>query len=335
MDDLARVWLAAQVSSRIRSSEFLPKYSISPDFAWCVDQLVGLLPEAAGKLRTALQTGGWPDRNSQSHHVQWGSQSFWADALVRRARALFDGNAPPRLVDLRTMQKAPCAGEWITARPGFSTVVFSNSEWKSLLGMRLGFEGRSELGTCAGCGSTPLGPLTDHAISCHPCGLYHRHNLVRDTVAEMCREAGWHTQLEVGLPVPPDPGKEALRPADILITNYGAKPVALDVGVSYPLRPSAPSSIRSTAGESAVRHETSKREKNLDACNKVQWLYKPLCFEAGGGWGPAAQAFLKRVAKITAIRQGRDALTVFNEIAARVSLALAKGVAGMLVKAMA
>ena len=50
------------------------------------------------------------------------------------------------------------------------------------------------------------------------------------------------------------------------------------------------------------------------------------------GWGPTAQAFLKRLSKVTANRDGRDALTVFNDIAARISLTLAKGMGAMLVK---
>ena len=174
----------------------------------------------------------------------------------------------------------------------------------------------------------------DHALACTAAGIYRRHNKVRDTIASLCREAGWQAQLEVAIPPGSTrPGEPDLRPADVFLPLMGPRPVALDIGVSHALRPSAPSALRDNTGESADRHEASKRQKIGHICSQIKWTYKPLCFETLGAWGPTATRFIKQIVWTTALRDGRLPGEHFSRVANIISGCLAKGSAEMLVRA--
>ena len=181
---------------------------------------------------------------------------------------------------------------------------------------------------CAACGQEAA-TSGDHALACASSGLYRRHNLVRDHVAVLCRLAGWHSQLEVGLP--PEAGSNS-RPADVFLSNVGVKPVALDIGVSPPLRPSAPGLLRDVVGESADRQELSKLRSMGSVCSSFGWVHKPICFETTGAWGPGAGAFLRKLARTVATRGVYDSLAAWSLVLATIQLALAKGCAEMLLR---
>ena len=154
---------------------------------------------------------------------------------------------------------------------------------------------------------------------------------MRDCLATLCREAGWATQLEVALPQEAE-GANGLRPADIFLPTRGAKPLAIDVGVSHPLRPSAPVCVREQAMESAIRHEERKLKSMLTPCRKFGWLYKPACFEATGGWGPGASAIVRSITHAMSLRDGVEGLELHQCVVARVSSHLMKGVAEMFIR---
>ena len=293
-----------------------------------------MAPNTMAPLAEGLRLS-WPNPDSQSFQQKWTSQAYWKDAFTEVRTRQFDETAPARLVNLRTAQSGPKAGEWLLARPGLQpNVRFSNNEWQALLAFRTGASSNSPK-ACGGCGQQGHVHLPDHVASCHPCGLYYRHNTVRDLIANQCRESGWHTQVEVALPA--DPSSAAteatqLRPADIFLSNKGVHPVALDVGISHALRPSAPPAIKALAGESAVVHEDAKYKKYAAPCKSFGWIYRPLCFEATGAWGPSAFAFVRHMSKVQENKGGDVPVEVFNRLERQISTALAKGLAGMLVK---
>ena len=125
-------------------------------------------------------------------------------------------------------------------------VVFSRQEWQALLCFRLGIN-ISPADRCAQC-AEQMPSNGDHALACAGCGFYHRHNRIRDFLAEECRDAGWEVEIEVPIPLPnnppdppnplnPPPPSERPRPVDVFIPNRGApKPVAVDITVSHALR---------------------------------------------------------------------------------------------------
>lgn len=134
--------------------------------------------------------------------------------------------------------------------------------------------------------------------------------------------------MEVALPVVPP--AEAIRPADILLPTKGAHPLAIDVGVSHPLRASAPRLVRSVAGESAARHEDDKRSAVAAKCKEYGWRFQPVCFESTGAWGPGASYFLRHTAGAIITRSGDSAQEVFAKVGGEMALTLIKGCAEML-----
>lgn len=323
-------WKAAQVSSWVACAPFVHQFAGVPaGVVQAVRELAVEAPSLGGPLQVCVLSKGWPLPADQGFCAQWGHQFAWADLLHRKAVEQFETDAPPRLVDLRVAQTAPHSSDWLQVSP--DDVIeepLSNAEWQALLRFRVGapISGKR---VCAAC-AQPMTCDGDHALSCAAGGFYRRHNKVRDLFASLCREAGWHTQVEVSLPSEGVPS--ALRPADILLPSVGQCPVALDIGVSHPLRPSAGLPVRSVLGESAERHERDKARQMEAECRRYSWVYRPICFETTGAWGPGAVVQVRRIVKALASREGSMPLDVMHSVGHRVSRAVAKGCAEMLVR---
>ena len=322
-------WRCAQASSWIAfGASARPQYPVPPAVLSLLKELAVQVPSLGFPLVTCCGPGTWPDPGGPSYIAAWGDQSAWTSSLIQSSISAFNSNAPSRLRDLRVAQSAPHAGDWLTAPPFFlPTAVFSNTEWRAVLRFRAGIPVTSSP-LCAACGQA-ASPSGDHFLSCPACGMWRRHNYIRDLVAALCRQAGWSTQLEVALPAEAGP---SARPADVFIPNMGVRPVALDVGVTHPLRASAPHCVRANLGESGARQEDSKANLMQATCDRFGWHFRPLCFETTGAWGPGATAFLKKVAKTISLREGSAPIDIWFSVVARVQLALAKGCAEMLSK---
>ena len=322
-------WKCAQVSSWIAfGASARPQCPMPPAVLSLIKELAVEVPSLGFPLVSCCGPGQWPDPGGPSFVSAWGNQSAWTACLIQASVSAFNSNAPSRLRDLRVAQSAPHAGDWLSAPPfSLPSAVFSNSEWRAVLRFRAGIPVSSSP-LCSACGQA-ASQFGDHFLSCPACGMWRRHNYIRDLVAALCRQAGWSTQLEVALPVEAGP---SARPADVFIPNMGVRPVALDVGVTHPLRASAPLCVRSTLGESGSRQEESKSALMQATCDRFGWHFRPLCFETTGAWGPGATAFLKKVAKTIALREGSAPMESWFNIVARVQLALAKGCAEMLSK---
>ncbi|GJY79821.1 reverse transcriptase domain-containing protein [Tanacetum coccineum] len=75
----------------------------------------------------------------------------------------------------------------------------------------------------------------DHAVSCAGIiGIKHRHNIVRDTLVDICYCSGISAGKEVDIGL--DGGRDKpLRPADMLLYSYGGLDVCVDLTGSSPL----------------------------------------------------------------------------------------------------
>ena len=95
----------------------------------------------------------------------------------------FDRDASDRLERLRNLNCGSNGSAWVTNLPlefdGCTT--FTADEWQVLARFRLGLP-FSDIAECGGCGARQ-DPFGDHALSCQSCGMYARHNLLRDTLA--------------------------------------------------------------------------------------------------------------------------------------------------------
>ena len=131
---------------------------------------------------------------------------------------------------------------------------------------------------CGGCGAR-LDLFGDHTVSCASCGLYARHNRLRDAFAVELRLAGVPVRTEVQLP-----GSQS-RPADIFIADpESAVPTAVDVSVVHPLQLSA-FSAEDAPGTFAASRELATRTSSAAECAAAGWNFVPICAETTGAWG--------------------------------------------------
>ena len=72
---------------------------------------------------------------------------------------------------------------------------------------------------CPSCSTQLLDPLGHHALTCKYNGdVVSRHNQLRNTFFESCRQAGVGGQMEVGSGLGHDEWRT--RPADVLVPNW-------------------------------------------------------------------------------------------------------------------
>ena len=181
-------------------------------------------------------------------------------------------------------------------------------------------------GCCGGCNKR-LDPYGDHALSCASCGLYARHNRLRDALGAECAAAGWAVILEAPLP------GALQRPADILVSvPEDAAPLAVDVSVVHPLHLSSPSA-EDTPGLFADKREQAKLSVGAAACKTAGWKLTPVCVETTGTWGPSAQRFVRGLVRRQSMKAGTEVADTARAIWGRLSASTAKGIAVMLVRA--
>ena len=179
---------------------------------------------------------------------------------------------------------------------------------------------------CGGCAS-PLDPFGDHALACAACGMYARHNRLRDALAEEFRSAGQSVQLEVQLP------GGSPRPADLLLLQPDEPtPAAVDVSVVHPLHLSSPSA-EDTPGSFAAAREVDKQSSSAADCSRVGWRFSPVCAETTGAWGPGAQRCVRGLVKRRSMRTGEPVAESALIVWRRLASAVAKGSALMLLRA--
>ena len=217
-------------------------------------------------------------------------------------------------------------------RPGLGGAAdFAAEEWQALLRFRVGSP-ISPATTCAGC-QTPMDSSGDHAVCCSATGLYKRHNRVRYCLLSLGREAGWNPEVEVSLPAP-DPGGGIIRPrpADVLFRTAESRPLAVDVTVVHPLRPSKNIAVEDNL-TAAADAESAKKVAQAARCLQAGWGFSPFAMESTGGFGPKATSLFKRICRSLSMRTGDPIADVMSRSAALLSLALAKGRAEMLCRA--
>ena len=298
-----------------------PTVSIPEGFQTAVQNLAGCSPALGRPLLAALQSSGVMGLRNHQLRARWADQSAWSEEIFRHRAVAFDASADQRLQGLRSAQESAGAGLWLTATPGLST--FAASEWQLLLRFRVGSLCYAQGAICAGC-RKPMDAAGDHALSCPSNGTYRRHNHLRDRLFGLGQLAGWAPELEQAIPGSRD------RPADLLFRAAGPRPLATDVTVSHPLRPSASTAVREGRSSAAAEAERAKVVQSKGACRAAGWDFSPFGVDATGGLGPAARLLCRRLAKALAMRSGADTASLSENVGTQISLALAKGRGQML-----
>ena len=131
---------------------------------------------------------------------------------------------------------------------------------------------------CSLCPDSILDPLGHYATTCKRGGdVVHRHNLLRDVLADSCRLAHLSVKVEVGKIMTTQD-----RHADVLVHNWSqGKPAAFDFSVTSPLN-------SLNLSEVGVSSEIRKQNSNDGKCGDLGWVCIPLVVEMYGGWGQEA-----------------------------------------------
>ena len=257
----------------------------------------------------------------------WIDQKTWTRLVDEAAAVAFDTNASVRMTRLRKLQSGAHTGAWLTNLPSEKegVVPFTSFEFQALLRYRCSIP-FTPRGRCGGC-STPLDSFGDHALSCASCGLYSRHNRLRDALAEEFIAAGLAIRVEAQLP------GDSSRPADILVlSSSDIIPMAVDVSVVHPLHLSS-ASAEDTPGAAAAARELGKLATSAQACKDEGWSFSPACAETTGAWGPSGQRCVRGLIRKLSMKNGEPLADTAAAVWRRLATSVAKGTSQMLLRA--
>ncbi|GKA40679.1 hypothetical protein Tco_0733272 [Tanacetum coccineum] len=121
----------------------------------------------------------------------------------------------------------------------------------------------------------------DHVVSCAGIiGIKHRHNVVRDTLVDICYRSGISAGKEVDIRL--DGGRDKpLRPADMLLYSWDVGlDVCVDLTGSSPLTQTG--MVDFVPGRAVIDAAQRKRGKYMDRCGYWIWV-SPIFFLFLGG----------------------------------------------------
>ncbi|GJW24930.1 putative reverse transcriptase domain-containing protein [Tanacetum coccineum] len=168
----------------------------------------------------------------------------------------------------------------------------------------------------------------DHAVSCAGIvGIKHRHNLVRDTLVDICYRSGISSgkEVDIGLGGERD---NSLRPADVLLYSWDVgRDVCVDLTGSSPLTHT--NMVDFVPGRAVTEAAQRKRVKYEAKCTDIGYGFLPFSFSSFGELEKDAVTLLKRIRKFSMAQDigARAAIHIFN----RISFAIAKGVGAQIV----
>ena len=180
---------------------------------------------------------------------------------------------------------------------------------------------------CPVCSQKALDPLGHHATTCtHGGDVVTRHNLLRDVVANLFRQAHMGVTVEAGYGLTHDNSRS--RPADVLVTRWEkGLPAALDITVTSPLTPAILDESCSTAEVAAVAAESRKHVAKDSKCFEPGWSCVLLAVETYGNWWMEAQETFSRLTSLLAANHSVSKSKAAADIYGRLNLTLTRSVA--------
>ena len=167
----------------------------------------------------------------------------------------------------------------------------------------------------------------DHFLCCKKPLITKRHNQLRDTLAGLFREGGFaaETEMRIG---------DRLRPADVAVRGFEARPIAIDLTICHPLQPS-----ESRDAEIVKRHLSQREERKINkyiaATARAGWVFHPAAFHPWGGQGPLCSTLLDKVVRrLASPLQGKERSNFIDSFWQRLGQSLMKGVASQLAQAL-
>ena len=178
--------------------------------------------------------------------------------------------------------------------------------------------------------SHPLDEFGDHALHCRDDhGMKGgRHDRIRDKIFKEAQHASLNPTKEMpGL----IPGSQS-RPADVFIDNWvDGRKMAFDVSVTSPTQQALLFQAAETAAFAINARKTAKNRAHFENCRAQGICFRPLVVETFGGWDSEAIKLLKEIAHQDARRWGKDPAIEIKHFFQRLSVALQRGNAALLV----
>ncbi|GJT18909.1 reverse transcriptase domain-containing protein [Tanacetum coccineum] len=182
---------------------------------------------------------------------------------------------------------------------------------------------------CSACSKVFTGDIYgDHAVSCAGIiGIKHQHNVVHDTLVEICFRSGISAGKEVDIGLSGGCDK-LLRPVDMLLYSWDkGLDVCMDLTGSSPLTQTG--MVDFVPGRTVIDAAHRKRVKYEAKCANIGYGFLPFSFSSLGELEKDAVTLLKRIHKFSVTQdiRARAAIYIFN----RINFAIAKGVGAQLV----
>ncbi|GJT31717.1 hypothetical protein Tco_0922136 [Tanacetum coccineum] len=201
--------------------------------------------------------------------------------------------------------------------------------YRCVLCYRLGVPLFSVTKPCSACSRVFMGDIYgDHAVSCAGIvGIKHRHNVVRDTLVDICYRSGISSGKEVDIGLSGERDK-SLRPADVLLYSWdGGRDVCVDLTGSSPLTQTG--MVDFVPGRAVLVAAQRKRAKYETKCADIGYGFLPFSFSSFGELEKDAVTLLKRIRKFSVAQDigARAAIHIFS----RICFAIAKGVGAQIV----
>ncbi|GJT48789.1 hypothetical protein Tco_0974946 [Tanacetum coccineum] len=195
--------------------------------------------------------------------------------------------------------------------------------YRCVLCYRLGVPLFSVTKPCSACSRVFMGDIYgDHAVSCAGIvGIKHRHNVVRDTLVDICYRSGISSGKEVDIGLSGERDK-SLRPADVLLYSWdGGRDVCVDLTGSSPLTQTG--MVDFVPGRAVLVAAQRKRAKYETKCADIGYGFLPFSFSSFGELEKDAVTLLKRIRKFSVAQDigARAAIHIFS----RICFAIAKG----------
>ncbi|GJX54399.1 hypothetical protein Tco_0282768 [Tanacetum coccineum] len=202
----------------------------------------------------------------------------------------------PRQMALWQSQKEDHTSDWLRVVPisGLGQTM-NGKTYRCVLCYRLGVPLFSVSKPCLACSKVFTGDIYgDHAVSCADIiGIKHRHNMVRDTLVDICFRSGISAGKEVDIGLGGGRNK-ALLPADILLYSWeGGLDVCVDLTGSSPLTQTGMANF--VPGRAVAEAAQRKRVKYKAKCADIGYGFLPFSFSSFRELEKDAMTLLKRI----------------------------------------
>ncbi|GKA18498.1 hypothetical protein Tco_0698413 [Tanacetum coccineum] len=242
--------------------------------------------------------------------------------VTKNAESTF--SLSPRQIALWTSQKEDHTSDWLRTVPISRLGQTMNGKtYRCVLCYRLGISLFSVSKPCSACLRVFAGDIYgDHVVSCAGIiSIKHRHNVVCDTLVDICYRSGISAgkEVDIGLDERRD---KPLRPADMLLYSWDrGLDVCVDLTGSSPLTQTG--MVDFVPDRVVIDVAQRKRGEYMAKCAAIGYGFLPFSFLSLGELEADAVTLLKRIRKFFMAQDigTRVDVHIFN----RISFAIANG----------